>query len=376
MCESCAPGSRGRWQPANEHSEGHDAAARWRPPGLRHPSPRGRHPKAREFTLLSLARDLPRASRMGDADITLRHIARRRPGDVASAFVPRGRPVEVLGWVDTQVTSVERRLDKALRLRLDGELRVLHVEFCFTLRADVPDQILEYLGFLFAPLRAEAPGEPVPPIESVAVVLSGRKRRLPATGKRGTAWPGRRFSGVHFRVDAVYQRTVAELRARGSIFWLVFTPLARDATAAALREVLEEILEKAGTDEERAELVTALFLMATVDPWGHSIRKELDMMVTDIEYELYRNAPVIGKWIREAEQKGELQGEQRGKQEVIVELLGRLFARRIGRRPTAEEERSIVERAGVIGPGKVEDALLDLETDALLHWLAGPVQKP
>ena len=51
--------------------------------------------------------------------------------------------------------------------------RVLHVEFCFALRDDVPDRIFEYLGSLFAALRLEGPGELVPPIESVAVVLSG-----------------------------------------------------------------------------------------------------------------------------------------------------------------------------------------------------------
>jgi hypothetical protein len=149
---------------------------------------------------------------MGDADITLRHLARRRPEELVRALVPEGCPIEVLGWVDSQVTSIERRLDKALRLRIDGEPRVLHVEFCFALRDDVPDRVVEYLGFLFTALRREAPGQPVPPIESVTVVLSGGKRRLPATGQRRIAWPGRPFSGVRFRIDAVYQRTLAELR--------------------------------------------------------------------------------------------------------------------------------------------------------------------
>ncbi|AUX23213.1 uncharacterized protein SOCEGT47_037360 [Sorangium cellulosum] len=56
----------------------------------------------------------------------------------------------------------------------------------------------------------------MPPIERVSVVLSlGRRRRLPATAERRAAWPGRPCSGSHFRVDAVYQRTVGELRARG-----------------------------------------------------------------------------------------------------------------------------------------------------------------
>ncbi|AUX48029.1 hypothetical protein SOCE26_095550 [Sorangium cellulosum] len=324
---------------------------------------------------------------MGEADITLRHLVRRRPEDLVRTLVPAGRSVEILGLVDSQVTNIERRLDKALRLRIDGEPRVLHVEFCFALRDDVPDRIFEYLGFLFAALRLETPGEPVPPLESVAVVLSGRRRRLPSTGRRRIAWPGRPFSGAHFRVDAVYQRTVGELRARGSVLWLVFAPLARNATAAALRDVVAEIHAGAATAEERAELYAALLVMAAIDPWGHNLRKELVSMVEDKEEGLLRRTPIIGEMILEAERRGEQRGEQRGElrgeqrgeergeQKAIVALLGRLFARRIGRRPTAEEERSIVERARAIGAGEVEDALLDLEGDALVRWLAEPIRR-
>jgi hypothetical protein len=307
---------------------------------------------------------------MGDADITLRHIARRRPEELARAFVPEGCPLEFLGWIDTQVTTIERRPDKALRLRVGGALRVLDVEFCFSLRDDVPDRFFEYLGFLFTALRIEAPAEAVPPIECVAVVLSGRKRRLPATGERRTGWPERRFSGVRFRIDAVYQRTVAQLRARGSVFWLVFAPLARDATARTMREVVAEIHEGAASQEERTELFTAFLVLATIDPWGHNLREELVMMVEDKEEGLLKRTPIIGEWIIEAEEKG----QRLGRESAITELLGRLFARRVGRRPTRDEERSIVERAQAIGPGEVEDALLDLEGEALLRWLAEPAR--
>ncbi|XXR49721.1 hypothetical protein WMF29_06880 [Sorangium sp. So ce381] len=114
------------------------------------------------------------------------------------------------------------------------------------------------------------------------------------------------------------------------------------------------------------------------------------MMVEDKEEGLLRRTPIIGEMIIEAERRGERRGEERGerrgerrgeergeergKQQAIAELLGRLFARRIGRRPTAEEERSIIERARAIGPGEVEDALLDLEADALVRWLAEPLR--
>ncbi|WP_437298370.1 hypothetical protein [Sorangium sp. So ce426] len=102
------------------------------------------------------------------------------------------------------------------------------------------------------------------------------------------------------------------------------------------------------------------------------------MMVEDKEEGLLRRTPIIGEMIIEAErrgeERGERRGEERGKQQAIAELLGRLFARRLGRRPTAEEERSIIERARAIGPGEVEDALLDLEADALVRWLAEPLR--
>ncbi|WP_437301753.1 hypothetical protein [Sorangium sp. So ce388] len=152
------------------------------------------------------------------------------------------------------------------------------------------------------------------------------------------------------------------------MFWLAFAPLARDATAAAMRGIVAEIQARA-TGEERSELYIALLVMAAIDPWGHDLRRELVMLVDDVETEkkLLRSIPGIGDMIAEAAQLGE--------QKAIAELLGRLFARRVGRIPTVEEERSIVERAQAIGPVQVEDALLDLEGDALLRWLAEPVRR-
>ncbi|WP_437929233.1 hypothetical protein WMF37_08170 [Sorangium sp. So ce291] len=98
-------------------------------------------------------------------------------------------------------------------------------------------------------------------------------------------------------------------------------------------------------------------------------------MVEDMEEGLLRRTPIIGEMILEAEQKAEQKGQKQGREEAIAELLGRLFARRVGRRPTTEEERAIVERARALGPGEVEDALLDLDGDALIRWLAEPARR-
>jgi hypothetical protein len=64
-------------------------------------------------------------------------------------------------------------------------------------------------------------------MESGVLLLTGRRQRWPRAHALRTGWRERRWSGTRFRIDAVYQRTVAELFARGSPFWLAFTPLAR-----------------------------------------------------------------------------------------------------------------------------------------------------
>jgi hypothetical protein len=301
---------------------------------------------------------------MGNADIALRHVARRHPEDLARAFLPEGASIDVSGWMDTQVTSLERRLDKALRLRVGGEPRVLAIEFFLELRADVPARIFEYTGYLFNALRAEAPAAPVPPIESVAIVLSGRRRRWPARGAIAIGWPERPFSGARFRIDAVYQRTIAELRARGSVLWLVFAPLARDAGPHAMREVIAEIHARARDEEEAEELFGTMLVLAEIDPWRHNLREKIEAMmeledikIMDIPFFQRLAARKVGK----------------AREDLICELLGNLFARRVGRVPTKDEERSLVQRAEKLGPTQVENALLDLDREALVRWLAEPL---
>jgi hypothetical protein len=200
---------------------------------------------------------------------------------LARALLPPGLAFEVIGWFNTQLTFVERRSDKALDLRVAGERRLLHVELAADMEADLPDRVDEYNGLLVLALRVEAskapprpkrsapegsaptkPRTPVP-VHSVLILLRGRKEPWTEDGEYGTGWPELPWSGTRFRVEAVYQRTVAELRGRGGLLWLVFTPLATDATAAAMREVLDEIRRRVQGEQERGVLFEALLLMAT-----------------------------------------------------------------------------------------------------------------
>ena len=195
---------------------------------------------------------------MGKYDIALRHITRRHPEDLARALLPPGIVFEVVGWDDTQVTAVERRLDRALDLRVAGKRRALHVEIEADMDAADAYRVYSYNARLVMALcdeAAKAPSLPQPrlppgtpaklraavPVHSVVILLRGRKEPWPEQAAYATGWPEVSFCGAHLRVEAVYQRTVAELRARGGLLWLVFTPLATDASPAAMREVVDEI---------------------------------------------------------------------------------------------------------------------------------------
>jgi hypothetical protein len=191
----------------------------------------------------------------------------------------------------------------------------------------------------------------------VVLVLRGRQEPWPEEGEYGTDWPELPWSGTRFRVEAVYQRTVAELRARGGLLWQVFAPLARDASAPAMRAVLDEICGRTAPDEVRAALYTALLVMAEIDPWGHNLRQEIRAMMQADDLEIYKLSPTLRAAFEEGEREGERKGEQRGE----LTLLSEAFA----------EQAALAKRAQEIGAKQALRVLFKLHGDALVAWLLG-----
>jgi hypothetical protein len=308
---------------------------------------------------------------MGTADITLRHIVRSHPEALVELLGIQGR-VEVVGWIDTQVTALERRLDKALGLRIDGELRALQTEFEVVLRVKRMDQrVREYQAMFHLGRSIQAPNQARPPIESLVVVLTGRQKPWPRVRKVRISWPEGKWAGHRYRIDAVYQRTVAELMARGSVLWLVFVPLACDATVAAVRQVVDELRARVSDLGERADLYAALMVMATIDPWGYNLREEIAAMLQDEGMELIK----ASKLLRETFQKGEKKGVKKGRRQAIEMMLRRLFLRRLGRPLTEQEQQALADRVRLQDPEEVEDRALSLEGEALAAWLLDPNAK-
>jgi hypothetical protein len=312
---------------------------------------------------------------MGPYDVSLRHVAQRHPDELVQALLPADRPIEVVGWLDTQVTSIERRLDKALELRVAGRRKLLGVEFEIDYRSDAAFRSYAYQALLLIGLGAQEKALP-PPMESVIILLRGRQDPWPPWIEFRSGWSKAWWNGVHVRMEPVYQRTVGELCARPGVFWLVFTPLALDATVSGMRGVIETIRRRVPEDAERAELYVVLLMMAEVNAWGHNLREEIKTMLEGMDLELLLQSTTLREAFEEGEAKGEAkgkaEGKAEGKREVIQEMLGSLLASRMGRELTPAEQEALAKRAAAIDPKRAVDTVFKLEGDALAAWLLDP----
>src|SRR5689334_4340282 len=106
--------------------------------------------------------DIP--DEMEDVDLVLRHVSRLFPEQFARALAPRGAALTVNGWLDTQVTARQRRLDRALDVLVNGERRLLHGEWQLKMAPAVPFRIYEYNVLLVLALADELAIPPISPI--------------------------------------------------------------------------------------------------------------------------------------------------------------------------------------------------------------------
>jgi len=117
---------------------------------------------------------------MGQYDIALMHVVERHARDLVRGFSP-AMPVESAAWVDTQLTAMERRMDKALELRSDGRRRLLHLEIVVDPTSSLAFRMFEYAAMLVISLQAASEASAgvraeLPPVKSMALVLSGRAK--------------------------------------------------------------------------------------------------------------------------------------------------------------------------------------------------------
>jgi hypothetical protein len=307
------------------------------------------------------AKDPPKLD--DDIDLTLRDVSRRFPDHFARALLPPGSEIADPHWPDTQVTKRQRRLDRALSATVNGERRLLHAEWQLEMEADVPFRLFEYHVLLaFALAGATPKGEQTPPIDSVLVLLSGREQPWPEEGEYRTSSGAAPFSGVRYRIDAVYQRTVAEITARGPL-WSIFAPLAIDADPVQMKRVLSEL--KATTEpRDFTELSAAMTVMADADKRRRGLSK---VIIPLLDEEVVMQSSVFKMGVEKGIEEGLEKGLEKG-----LEPLALLFERKLGRTLEAPERAMLMQRLTSLGPDRLLDAGLDLSPEALRTWLADP----
>jgi hypothetical protein len=160
-----------------------------------------------------------------------------------------------------------------------------------------------------------------------------------------------------FQIDAVYQRTVAELEARESPLWMVFAPLAIDASPERMEQVLAR-LRAESTPRDFGELAAALTVVAAKDKRQRGLRSAILALLTEEEV---MQSSVF--------KMGELRGELRGRQEDFA----RQYGKRLGRPLTAEERATLVQRLGTLGADRLDDVLFGLAPEAIAAWLGDPI---
>jgi hypothetical protein len=301
-----------------------------------------------------------------DLDLTLRHVSRQFPEQLARALLPRGTVITAATWYETQVTSRQRRLDRALDVVADGTRRIEHNELQLEMEGDTSFRVYEYHTMTSLALAAETPaGQPPPRIRSTLVLLSGREKPWPEHGEYRTSPEGEAFSGVTFQIDAVYQRTVAELEARESPLWMVFAPLAIDASPERMEHVLAR-LRAESTPRDFGELAAALTVVAAKDKRQRGLRSAILALLTEEEV---MQSSVFKMGELRGEQRGRQEGELRGRQEDFA----RQYGKRLGRPLTAEERATLVQRLGTLGADRLDDVLFGLAPEAIAAWLGDPI---
>lgn len=250
-----------------------------------------------------------------ELDGLLRSLSRKLPDALVQAISPGSRFVE---WQDTQLAQRQRRMDRSLIIERDGLRHRVHLEWQLRWQRSMSLRMLEYQV-----MDALAAREQHPPqawsIESHLVLLSGRKRPWPAWRSVRLSPPDQPFSGVRFRVHAVYQRTMAELLSLGPL-WGIFAPLAIDARAEPMREVLKKVESLSPTQELFAELASAMVAVASANP---SQPKLAQFILELLPNEIAMNNPLYNLGREHGLQQGLEQGLERGLEQGLERGLER-----------------------------------------------------
>jgi hypothetical protein len=157
---------------------------------------------------------------------------------------------------------------------------------------------------------------------------------------------------VTFEIDAVYQRTVAELTARGSPLWMIFVPLAVDAAPERMGDVLNGLRAQTSA-RDFGELASAMTVVAAREKRRRGLRE-----------------CILGLLSKEDVMKGGIY--QMGKQDGREESVTALFEKRLQRPLDDAERATLLQRLTSLGFDHLVDVRDERSPEALAAWLHDP----
>ncbi|MDX9719761.1 MAG: hypothetical protein RBU37_03375 [Myxococcota bacterium] len=249
-------------------------------------------------------------------DRALRHWGSCFPSAAAKPFLGAISKVESVRWTETQLSGLDRRMDKVLCVKGEKGTQLLHLEFQKRWEAAIPFRIFEYAALLHLarPLEEE---QVALPVRSVVILLSGPKR-LQRTHQVYT-WGWEAGSNqVVFELEPIYQLTLEDLKKREPPWW-AFAPWAKDASVEGIEKLLQTLLASAQTGVEAkplearqaSEIVAVMAVLAEQTP----ARLGIEAFILSSMEELLMSSAL---WERAVE-KGRLAGLVEGREEGRVE---------------------------------------------------------
>lgn len=249
------------------------------------------------------------------ADLLLRHVSSLFPERLAKAFLPKGAIIRSLGWKQSEFAARQRRLDRVLFIETEDQTKIVqHWEWESRPKPNLPFRIFEYNCLSALALHRGSQkipsGEALPMLESIVVLLGGRKAPWPEFGVHRTSPEHLPFCGVQFRIIAVYQRSLNEIMAMGDAFWLIFAPLAVDASPEGMERTVA-LLKEQVDHEDFVELAAAMIALAQKDHRKRGLHKAI---ITAIQNKNQDKEIVMPHWFF---QLGFERGKKEGKEEGI-----------------------------------------------------------
>ena len=305
-------------------------------------------------------------------DTVLRYVSRTHGDTLSRVLFGTTEPILELRWIETQLASRQRRVDRAMSVRIGDKHHWQHIEWTEKLTADVCFRVYEYNHLLVMAAHADAkaasvPGQPpVQPasVDSVVVVLTGPREGFPASGFYRTSSANRIFSGVHFGIEAIYQRTVAEIASMGGVFWLVFVPLAIDADELEIVRTIETMKSRTNPDEFEALLATMFSMAKLKKDCPHFL--DVIRSASGRPNMLFRNE-LTDIWTRQGRRIGRTEGRQEGRHALLRDLFERRLQRALTETETASFNAWWSKRGG---PEEMSNAVIDLAASDLAALLA------